>query len=154
MEPHTTLIVIPSHIACSGDYSSFSATYVLDAVLRSAPACGPRRPSTDRFRGACLHEGLRRLLVILGSREMAASRGKMPPAPRHPTLHELFEPQAGAMVNLANVTAARGLHGPWESFRCDIWTCHQESASHSTHMTRSRNSRKILPFRQISRDLA
>ena len=43
--------------------------------------------------------------VILGSREMAASRGKMPPAPRHPTLHELFEPQAGAMVNLANVTA-------------------------------------------------
>ena len=43
--------------------------------------------------------------VILGAREMAAPRGKAPPAPRHPTLHELFEPQAGAMVNLANVTA-------------------------------------------------
>ena len=54
----------------------------------------------------------------------------------------------------AHAAPARGLHGPWESFRWPIWTCHQESASHSTHMTRSRNLRKFLPLRQISRDLA
>ena len=62
---------------------------------------------------------------------------------------------AAGLIFLSGVfNSARGLHGPWESFRCDIWTCHQESARHSTHMTRSRNLRNLFTFLQISRDLA
>ena len=107
--------------------------------------------------GKCLGDG-----VLLGSPGLSCEREGA--RLRRATIFFLFStptrvPQGSALHGLSGFHrviggGARGLHGPWESFKWTVWTCHQESARHSTHMTRSRNLRKILPFRQISRDLA
>ena len=88
------------------EYDTEQMISVYMDALAEAMSTGADQKTAEEVRAYFTQSAILLLAdVILGAREMAAPRGKAPPAPRHPTLHELFEPQAGAMVNLANVTA-------------------------------------------------